>query len=130
MLHLLSIPTAYRWLLTLAFIAVIVVLSVTPDQGRPDDSIFQWLIANTSTPVQKLLHVVVYAILALLWMWTLADVGSRLARILLTLLCSVALGVALEWYQTQVPGRYGSITDVLLNIAGTVIGIALVLLLI
>ena len=130
MLHLLSIPTAYRWLLTLAFIAVIVALSVTPDQGRPDDSIFQWLVAHTSTPVQKLLHVVVYAILALLWMWTLADVGSRLVRILLTLLCCVVLGVALEWYQTQVPGRYGSMTDVLLNIAGTVIGIGLALLLI
>ena len=130
MLQLLSVPTTYRWLLTLAFIVAIVVLSVTPDQGRPDDSIFQWLIANTSTPVQKLMHVAVYAVLALLWMWTLADIESRLARVVLTLLCSVGLGVALEWYQTQVPGRYGTIVDVLLNVAGTVIGLGLAVLLI
>jgi VanZ family protein len=129
-LQLLTVPTAYRWLLTLAFMAVIVVLSLTPDQGRPDDSVFQWLVAITSPPVQKFLHVVVFAILALLWMWTLADVESRLVRILLTLLCSVVLGVALEWFQTQVPGRFGTITDVLLNIAGTVIGIGLAVLLI
>ena len=129
MLQLLSVPTAYRWLLTLAFIVLIIVLSVTPDQGRPDDSIFQWLVANTSTPIQKLLHVAVYAVLALLWMWTLADIESRLVRIGLTLLCSVGLGVALEWYQTQVPGRFGTLVDVLLNVAGTVIGLVLAVLL-
>jgi VanZ family protein len=128
-LQLLSIPTAYRWLLTLAFIVLIVVLSVTPDQGRPDDSIFQWLVANTSTPIQKLMHVAVYAMLALLWMWTLADIESRMARIVLTLLCSAGLGAVLEWYQTQVPGRFGSIVDVLLNLAGTLIGIVLAVLL-
>ena len=63
-------------------------------------------------------------------MWTLADIESRLARILLTLLCSVGLGAALEWYQTQVPGRFGTLVDVLLNVAGTVIGIVLAVLLI
>ena len=117
-------------MLTLAFVVVVVLLSVTPGQGRPDDSIFHWLVANTSTPVQKLMHVMSYGMLALLWMWTLADIESRLVRIVLTLLCSVGLGVALEWFQTQVPGRYGTLTDVLLNVAGTVIGIALAVLLI
>ena len=44
--------------------------------------------------------------------------------------CGHGLGVALEWYQTQVPGRYGTIVDVLLNVAGTVIGLGLAVLLI
>ena len=46
-------------------------------------------------------------------------------RIALALLLSVGLGVALEWYQTQVPGRFGTITDMLLNAVGAIVGIFL-----
>ena len=120
---LLSIPVAYRWIITLAFVGVIIGLSVTPGVERPDDTLFSWLFAITSAPVQKVLHVVTYAILATLWMWTLAGIENLPRRIAISFVLAVLLGVALEWYQTTVPGRYGSIFDILLNTLGVVAGL-------
>ena len=74
---LLSVPTAYRWGITLAFVGIVIGLSVKPGVGRPDDSIFSWLVINASTPLQKAMHVAVYAVLAGLWMWTLEPVESK-----------------------------------------------------
>ena len=123
--QLFSIPTPYRCLITIAFVVVIVLLSVTPGREQAGDTVFGWLVANTATPVQKTLHVVVYATLAALWMWTLADLESKLLRIALALLLSIGLGAALEWYQTQVPGRFGTLADVLLNAVGAIAGVVL-----
>ena len=120
---LLSIPVAYRWIITLAFVGVIIGLSVTPGVERPDDNLFSWLYANTGPLAQKVLHVVTYAILATLWMWTLAGIESLPRRIAISFVLAVVLGVALEWYQTTVPGRYGSIFDILLNTLGVVAGL-------
>ncbi len=113
-----------RWLLTLVFSIVIVILSVTPARSRPGDTVFHWLVENTAAPVQKLSHVAVYAMLAVMVMWALENVEARLGRAVLTLLIVVSLGAVLEWYQLQVPGRFGSLTDVALNLAGAIIGIA------
>ena len=126
---LLSAPPAFRWSLTLAFAGVIILLSVTPGVEQPDDSVFGWLVLNTATPLQKALHVVIYAVLALLWMWTLEPVESRWVRVVLTLVACVGMGAILEWYQTQVPGRFGTMADVVLNFAGVVIGLLVALLL-
>ena len=128
MLAPLAVRTRYRWLITLAFIAFIVVLSLTPGLGRADDSVFSWLLFNTAKTVQKLMHVSVYAALAVLWMWTLEKVESKLLRIFLTLLLTVGLGVVLEVFQTRVPGRYGTFFDVLLNAIGAIAGLLLALL--
>ena len=120
---LLSIPVTYRWIVTLAFVGVIIGLSITPGVERPDDTLFSWLYANTAPPVQKVLHVVTYAILATLWMWTLAGIESLPRRIAISFVLALVLGVALEWYQTTVPGRYGSIMDILLNTVGILAGL-------
>jgi VanZ family protein len=101
----------------------VIALSITPGVARPGDNAFVWLIVSTPAPLQKLMHVVVYATLALLWMWTLASVESRAVRITLVILITVGLGAILEWHQTRVPGRFGTVFDVLLNIIGTLIGI-------
>ena len=103
------VPVAYRWILTLVFVAVLISLSITPGTSRPDDNIFAWLYANTSTPVQKAMHISAYAVLTLLWMWTLTSIASFKLRSLLAVLLSLSLGVALECYQTTVPGRFGSV---------------------
>jgi len=124
---LLSVPVGYRWGLTLAFAAFIVGLSITPGLERADDNIFSWLFANTAPLAQKVLHVVTYAVLGVLWMWTLAGINSTPVRIALSLMLAIVLGVALEWYQTTVPGRYGSITDILLNSLGAALGIVVAL---
>ena len=122
---LLSIPVAYRWIVTLAFVGVIIGLSISPGIERPDDNLFSWLYANASKPVQKAMHVVCYATLACLWTWTLQGVTSLPMRLGASFLLTLGLGVALEWYQTQVPGRFGTLFDVLLNLVGTLLGLLL-----
>ena len=119
----LSIPTIYRWLVTLVFVGVVVVLSVTPGRFQTGDSVFVWLVANTPTLLQKIMHVAVYATLALLFMWALDTIESRLSRMVLTLVLAFSIGIVLEWYQTMVPGRFGTIVDVLLNVSGAVAGV-------
>jgi len=124
----LSLPALYRWLLTILFVGLVVILSVTPGRAQPGDSIFVWLVVNTPTPLQKLMHVAIYAALALLVMWSLEAVESRTARIALTFVLTVSLGAVLEWYQTLVPGRFGTIIDALLNAIGAVAGLLIGLL--
>ena len=77
MLKILSIAPAYRLAITLVFVGVVVALSIAPGIARPGDSMFSWLVVNTATPIQKAMHVAVYALLAVLWMWTLESVESR-----------------------------------------------------
>lgn len=129
MQYLLSVPPVYRWAATLVFAGIVVALSIAPGIGRPDDTLFSWLVVNTSTPIQKALHVTSYAALAVLWMWTLEPIESRVARITLTLVATVGLGAALEWQQTRVPGRFGTVSDVLLNALGAILGLLVALLL-
>jgi len=82
-----------------------------------------WLVSATPTPLQKLLHVLAYAVLALLWMWTLDDIESPPIRITVVLSIAVATGAVLEWYQTSVPGRFGTVADVILNAIGAIFGV-------
>jgi len=124
----LSLPALYRWMLTILFVGLVVILSVTPGRAQPGDSIFVWLVVNTPTPLQKFMHVAIYAALALLVMWSLEAVESRTARIALTFVLTVSLGAVLEWYQTLVPGRFGTIIDALLNAIGAVAGLLIGLL--
>jgi len=125
----LTVPFALRWLITAAFVALVVILSITPGQARNGDSGFAWLVAITPPTVQKLMHFVVYAVLAWMWAWTLARIEPRPLRLALAFVLTVGLGGILEWYQARVPGRFGSLADVLINAAGTAAGLLAALLL-
>ncbi len=127
--QLLAVPVGWRWAATLAFVALIVVLSATPAREQAGDSLFVWLVINTAPPIQKLLHVVIYGTLSVLWMWTLADISSVPLRVFLSFVLSVGLGAVLEFHQTRVPGRYGTLLDVLLNASGAVLGLLAAILL-
>ena len=129
MLKILSIAPAYRLAITLVFVGVVIALSIAPGIARPGDSMFNWLVVNTATPIQKAMHVAVYALLAVLWMWTLDSVESRAIRIVLTLIACVGLGAVLEWHQTRVPGRFGTVADVVLNVIGAIAGLIAALIL-
>lgn len=126
---LLSVPVLTRWGVTLFFAALVVALSISPGIERSGDNIFVWIIVRTPDLVQKIMHVAVYAALALLWMWTLESVESRVVRIALTLIATIGLGAVLEWHQTRVPGRFGTLFDVALNALGALLGLAMALLL-
>ena len=118
-----SVPVAARFLITLAFVVVIVILSVIPGTARPGDGLFAWLVVTTPPTIQKLLHLAAYGCIAFLWSWTLSFMESRPTRLGLALVLTIGLGIVLEWYQTLVPGRFGTITDALLNTIGAAIGL-------
>jgi len=117
------VTVSIRWLITIAFATLVVILSVTPGRGQTDDSIFVWLVVNTPTLMQKLMHVAVYASLAFLLAWSLEDIGARPLRLAIALVLAIGLGAGLEWYQTSVPGRFGTVLDVLLNAGGALLGL-------
>jgi VanZ family protein len=71
-----------------------------------------------------------YGLLAFLWVWTLASIESTRLRLGISLLLTLGLGFALEWYQTRVPGRFGTLVDALLNAVGALIGVVVAVLLI
>jgi hypothetical protein len=124
-----DIPVPYRYLIVLAFTAIIVALSITPDRAQPGDTIFSWLVVNTAPPVQKALHIVIYAALVVLCMWALEAVDSLTLRAVLSVTLATGLGAVLEWYQLSVPGRFGTLTDIFLNSVGAFVGLLLAMLL-
>ena len=124
-----AVAAAFRWALALSVTALIVVLSITPGESKSGDSVFVWLVVNTPAPVQKLMHVACYATVAALWVWALESVQSRAVRFGLALFMAVALGAVLEWYQVRIPGRFGTVTDVLLDSFGALLGLLIALLL-
>jgi len=120
------ITVSVRWLITTAFAILVVIVSVTPGRDQAEDSIFVWLVVNTPTLMQKLMHIVVYASLAFLLAWSLESIGPRPLRLAIALLLAIGLGAGLEWYQTSVPGRFGTLLDVLLNAGGALLGLLVV----
>lgn len=112
-----------RAAITGIFAALIVILSVLPGRPRSGDNVFIWLVTATPAPLQKLMHVAVYALLAILLHWTLEPVEPRGLRYFLVITLAVGLGAGLEWFQTTIPGRFGTLADVLLNLFGVLLGL-------
>jgi VanZ family protein len=108
--------------LTLLFMALLAVVSVIPGRAQPGDSVFVYLVEKTSTLLQKTMHLLFYAMLTLLWVWTLDAIESKLHRFVIAIVIAVCFGAVLEWYQTKVPGRFGTVVDVALNSAGSLLG--------
>lgn len=124
---LLSGPALNRWGITLFFAALIVALSIYPGIERSGDNLFVWIIVRTPNLIQKIMHVTTYAILAVLWMWTLDSIESQIVRTALAIIATVGMGTVLEWHQTRVPGRFGTLFDVALNALGALLGLAMAL---
>ncbi len=122
-------PIAVRLIITLLLLAAIVTISVVPGRPQPGDSVFVWLVAVTPTPLQKLMHFITYAMLAMLLMWSLERINSMPHRIVLALAVTVTLGSFLEWYQMSVPGRFGTLADAVLNAIGATVGVVVATLL-
>ena len=122
------VPIPWRWIVTTALVVAVITLSVIPGQARPGDSVFIWLVGVTPAPLQKLMHFLLYAGLTWLWAWTLEGIAPRWLRLAIAFTLTVGLGAALEWYQTRVPGRFGTLLDALLNAAGAIAGLVVALL--
>lgn len=118
-----SFSLTTRIVLTLCFMAFLALVSLIPGHPEPDDFAFIWLVAETPTLMQKILHVCLYGVLALLLVWTLDSIQSRTYRFLIALIIAVVFGAVMELCQTMVPGRFGTLYDVALNAAGATLGL-------
>lgn len=74
----------------------------------------------TPSLVQNLAHLGLYALLSLLWAWTLDHARLRLPA---AFAIAAGFGALLEWLQTGVPGRFGSPIDIGLNTIGALLGL-------
>ena len=112
----------WRILLPLGYMAAIYALSSISDD-QPDTlagALFLWV-----TPQwQNLLHVPLYAGLTLSWIWALGAFSLRRHKLLILAFLLTALwGLLDEVHQAYVPGRFASITDMLLNVSGAILAI-------
>jgi len=104
----------------LTYMAAIFLLSSIPDDGTPEslpEKVLQW----ASPGLQNLLHLPLFGGLAVAWYRALRPiVENRHAILLLVFLVTTVYAFLDEWHQLYVPGRYGSWTDVLLNLTGII----------
>jgi len=99
-------------------------LSSLPGTPLPGDPALYALFYWVPPSVQNILHAPAYAALAWTWCWALgAWLRAPVARAIGALAITAAYGVFDEWHQSFVPGRYASLTDVILDVAGAVLGI-------
>jgi len=90
------------------------VLSSIPDNGGGGH-----IIGLVTPRIQNFLHIPVYGLLALLWIFTLRAYGSSERRsALLAILLSAAYGGIMEFWQFWIPGRFASTMDMVLNVTG------------
>lgn len=103
-------------LLTLAWTLFIVLASIAPSSDLPKVQI---------PDLDKLVHIVIYAILAFLWMKSLRIRGEK--KHVISLLASVILfGISIEWVQeTLIEGRSGDRYDAIANAIGAGLGIVI-----
>lgn len=109
--------------LSLSLMALISLASLIPHEPGRARSILGRTLDRTPAPLQKLLHVGLYGLLALLLVWSLGTIDAFALRMLTAFIIAVGFGAVMEWCQTRVPGRVGSLADVLLNAAGAALGL-------
>jgi VanZ family protein len=97
------------------------VLSSIPMDGESEH--FEFVMRLTPT-VQNLLHIPLFGLLAYLWLNALTKNGCPAKKkLIITIIITLGYGLLDEFHQTFVPGRYGSLIDILLNLGGILMGI-------
>ncbi len=100
---------------TLGYMCVLFILSSIPGGGE-NEHLF------LSSRVTNMLHVPAYGLLALLWIFTLRNHGVTEHRSMcVAFLVTSAYGALTELHQVWVPGRFPSASDVMFNVAGSLI---------
>jgi hypothetical protein len=117
-------PSKMHVALPLLFMAVLYWLSSLPGTPLPDDPALYGLFYWVPPSVQNALHVPAFAVLSWAFWWALgAWLRVPSARAISACAIASVYGVFDEWHQSFVPGRYASLTDVTLDVAGAVLGI-------
>lgn len=112
---LLSIPQYIRFMLLFVYVGCIVALSLLPPQDLPKVSLFYG--------ADKLIHLMMYMIFAILGCWAL-KVEENTRRLILILPVTIGWGIFMEIMQLEMhAGRSFSWMDELANTTGVLIGI-------
>ena len=102
------------WLLVVCWMGVIFALSATPSLASPFEPVYDFIL-------RKLAHVTVYVVLTLLVYGALRQHMARPTHAwLLALLSATLYACSDEWHQTFVPGRAGTVCDVMIDSMGIV----------
>ena len=117
-------PQRIHVVVLLLIMAALYWLSSLPGVPLPDEpdvyAVFLWVPPS----VQNALHVPTYAALSWAWRWALqAWLRRASAQVIGAGAIASIYGALDEWHQSFVPGRFASLTDVTLDVAGTVLGI-------
>ena len=117
-------PSKLHAALPVLIMGVFYWLSSLPGTPLPDDPALYAMFYWVPPSVQNALHVPAYAALAWAWRWALgAWLRASIAQMICAFAIASAYGVFDEWHQSFVPGRYASLTDVALDVAGAALGI-------
>lgn len=118
-----GLPLSVRVILIICLVALLAFASLVPGRLKSGGAGSVWIVAKTPVLMQKALHVCLYGLLAFLLVWTLDAVQSGTFRFLIPFIVAVGFGALMEWCQTKVPGRFGTLSDVALNAAGAGFGL-------
>ena len=103
-----------RWLLVVWWMGVIFALSATPSLASPFEPVYDFIL-------RKLAHVTVYMVLTLLVYGALRQHMAHPTHAWLLAMCVAAVYAGSdEWHQTFVPGRAGTVRDVMIDSMGIV----------
>lgn len=108
----------FRWSVWWLFLAILTWALCSPDPAKAAQDL---LPSEMTFTASKSVHVFSYAFMAVLVVWLPATPGQRLALWVLLALH----GAVTEYIQTFVPGRFGSVGDVLIDLSGLCLGLAL-----
>jgi len=100
---------------------LIFILSSIP--GEIESNTLKFLMDLDPT-LQNLLHIPLFCLLAYLWFIPLSMLQiSKLTVTIIGTLITIFYGCFDEFHQTFVPGRYGSLTDILLDCTGATLSL-------
>ncbi len=112
----------------LSYKAADMILTVCDKAGIVDynDNNRDSMIEAVQFPIRKAAHMTEYALLSVLVMLALIVDGIKGIRLpVIAAIIAVAFAATDELHQRYVPGRYGCVRDVLIDAAGSIIGLAI-----
>ena len=81
-------------------------------------------VISVDPTLQNLFHIPIFGLLSFFWLKAFTKYTISISvKIIITLTITIFFGCLDEFHQTFVIGRYGSLSDILLNIVGIIAGV-------
>lgn len=110
----LNLTRQQRYLCSLLYLTSLTIVSLLPSSALPEDILFPG--------ADKIIHILMYAGLAALLRWTLADRLRSPRKLLALILVTSAYGILLEILQHTITTRSFEWADALANTLGAIAG--------